>query len=198
MRGNTDEERLKNRITLINQQFTPKSTEFEKLMFRERLGKINGKFAVIHVGGSNEVESNEKYDLYVDSLSSTKSAVESGVVIGGGGSFIRSIRSLDSFKTKTTEDEAGLKIMKKALESPFRQIIINGGLSPDVVLDKVINNKSKHYGFNIKKETYVDMFKEGIINSAKADIVSLQNAVGVAQLFFTLDAAVIDDSDKID
>lgn len=170
--------------------------EDRKELYRLRVAKLNGGVAKIKVGGKTEVEMFELKDRIVDSYHSTKSALEDGVVIGGGFTLLKIQQKLlkdkKFIKTFTDDELYGFKIVVNALSYPAKQILINGGFESELILDKVLRNKNKNYGFDSLNEKYCDLIKDGIIDSARNTKIALTNAVSVAELIITTNCIVRD------
>ncbi|PAF53657.1 chaperonin GroL [Helicobacter sp. 13S00482-2] len=178
---------VKDRIAQIKTQIQATTSDYDKEKLQERLAKLSGGVAVIKVGAASEVEMKEKKDRVDDALSATKAAVEEGIVIGGGAALIRATQKIN---LKLSGDELiGYEIIKRAIKAPLAQIAMNAGYDAGVVVNEVEKNKES-FGFNASNGTYVDMFKEGIIDPLKVARVALQNAVSVSSLLLTTEATI--------
>ncbi|MDO7253138.1 chaperonin GroEL [Helicobacter cappadocius] len=178
---------VKDRIAQIKTQIQATTSDYDKEKLQERLAKLSGGVAVIKVGAASEVEMKEKKDRVDDALSATKAAVEEGIVIGGGAALIRATQKVN---LKLSGDELiGYEIIKRAIKAPLAQIAMNAGYDAGVVVNEVERNKES-FGFNASNGTYVDMFKEGIIDPLKVARVALQNAVSVSSLLLTTEATI--------
>ena len=184
--GNSSD--IKGRIKQIKAQVEESTSDYDKEKLQERLAKIAGGVAVIKVGAATEPEMKEKKARVEDALHATRAAVEEGFVAGGGVAFIRSIKKLDLLKLDE-EEMGGVKIIKKALEEPLRQIAVNAGLEGGIVLEKV-KEKKGNIGFNALTNVYEDMLKAGIIDPTKVARSALQNAASVAGLMLTTEVMI--------
>jgi len=180
---------IEGRIKQIRAQVEETTSDYDKEKLQERLAKLAGGVAVINVGAATETEMKEKKARVEDALNATRAAVEEGVVPGGGVALIRSIPALDKLKLDEREEQAGVDIVKKALEEPIRLIAENAGVEGSIVLDKVKNEKGA-FGFNAQTEEYEDLMKSGIIDPTKVVRCALQNASSVAGLLITTEALV--------
>jgi chaperonin GroEL len=177
------------RIGQIKQQIEDTTSDYDKEKLQERLAKLAGGVAVIKVGGATEVEVKEKKDRVDDALNATRAAVEEGIVPGGGVALLWASKAI---KTKGDNDdqEAGINIVRKALQSPIRQIAENAGVEGSIVVGKVLENKSASYGYDAQNDEYVDLIQKGIIDPAKVVRTALQDAASVAGLLVTTEAGV--------
>ncbi len=177
------------RIGQIKQQIEDTTSDYDKEKLQERLAKLAGGVAVIKVGGATEVEVKEKKDRVDDALNATRAAVEEGIVPGGGVALLWASKAL---KTKGDNDdqEAGINIVRKALQAPIRQIAENAGVEGSIVVGKVLDQKSASYGYDAQNDEYVDLIQKGIIDPAKVVRTALQDAASVAGLLVTTEAGV--------
>jgi chaperonin GroEL len=182
---------IEGRISQINAQVETTSSDYDKEKLLERLAKLAGGVAVIKVGAATEVEMKEKKDRVDDALHATRAAVEEGVVPGGGVALVRAISSLDKLKGDNHDQDIGITLTRRALESPLRQIAANGGSEASVVLNNVANGK-KNYGFNAATEEYGDMLKMGILDPTKVVRAALQHAASISGLMITTEAMITD------
>jgi chaperonin GroEL len=178
------------RVAQIKQQIEETTSDYDKEKLQERLAKLAGGVAVIKVGGSTEIEVKEKKDRVDDALNATRAAVEEGIVAGGGIMLLRAKKAIDRTKSDNPDIQAGINIVLRALEAPIRQIAENSGVEGSIVVGKVLESKDAEYGFDAQNETYVDMFKAGIIDPAKVVRTALQDAASVAGLLITTEAMV--------
>jgi chaperonin GroEL len=148
--------------------------------------------AVIRVGGATEVEVKEKKDRVDDALNATRAAVEEGIVPGGGVALLKASKVLDGFKGDNDDQEAGVAIVRRALQAPIRQIAENAGVEGSIVVGKVLENTSPTFGFNAQTEEYVDLVQAGVIDPAKVVRTALQDAASVAGLLITTEAAIVE------
>jgi chaperonin GroEL len=156
---------------------------------------LSGGVAVIKVGGATEVEVKEKKDRFDDSVSAAKAAVEAGIVTGGGTALIKIKKILVSLQGKNNDQDAGIKIIEKAIEEPFRQILLNAGETPDIVLANIID-KEFEYGYDASTGEYGNMFDLGVVDPTKVVKVSLSNASSIAGLLLTTDCSISNDDDE--
>jgi chaperonin GroEL len=177
------------RIGQIKQQIEDTTSDYDKEKLQERLAKLAGGVAVIKVGGATEVEVKEKKDRVDDALNATRAAVEEGIVPGGGVALLWASKAI---KTKGDNDdqEAGISIVRKALQAPIRQIAENAGVEGSIVVGKVLDQKSPSYGYDAQNDEYVDLIQKGIIDPAKVVRTALQDAASVAGLLVTTEAGV--------
>ena len=182
----------------IKQQVEETTSDYDKEKLQERLAKLAGGVAVVKVGGATEVEVKEKKDRVEDALNATRAAVEEGIVVGGGCALLYTSQDLDKVKIKGDDQKSGVEIIKKALQSPIRQITKNAGVDGSVVVGKLLEMNKPSHGYDAQTEQYVDMFKEGIIDPVKVVRTALQNAASIAGLLVTTEAMVADKPDEKD
>jgi chaperonin GroEL len=180
------------RIGQIKKQIEDTTSDYDKEKLQERLAKLAGGVAVIRVGGSTEVEVKEKKDRVDDALNATRAAVEEGIVPGGGVCLLKASKALDGFKGDNADQEAGVAIVRRALQAPIRQIAENAGVEGSIVVGKILENSSPTFGFNAQTEEYVDLIQAGIIDPAKVVRTALQDAASVAGLLITTEAAIVE------
>lgn len=187
---------VKGRIEQIKKLITDTDSDWEREKLQERLAKLSGGVAVIKVGAPTEVELKEKKHRYEDSLSATKAAVEEGVVVGGGVALLLASEALDGMKGDSEDEAQGIKLVKKALEAPIRQIASNSGYEGAVIIGKVIEDnkgkKAKTFGFNALTGKYEDLVKDGVIDPVKVTRSALQNAASVAIMVLTTEVMVVE------
>ncbi len=187
--GNGKKAEIQARIGQIKAQIEETTSDYDKEKLKERLAKMAGGVAVIHVGAPSEVEMKEKKHRVEDALNATRAAVEEGIVAGGGTALIRAAAKVD--KTKYSEEEQwGAQIIKRACEEPIRQIAFNAGLDGAIVLDRVLQNKSAAFGYNAYTDEYTDLIKDGVIDPVKVVRCALQNAASVASLMLTTETMI--------
>ena len=190
--GAGDKKAIADRVAQIKAQLAEEKSEFEKEGLQERLAKIAGGVAVIGVGAATEVEMRDRKLRIEDALSATKAAVEEGIVSGGGTAYVNVIPKVQKLVETLKDDEKlGAKIVLKALEEPVRQIAVNAGLEPAVILEKV-KSSEEGIGFNAADEEYVDMKKAGIVDPTKVSRSALQNAASIASMVLTTESIVTD------
>jgi chaperonin GroEL len=187
--GSGSKDEIEARVGQIKKQIEDTSSDYDKEKLQERLAKLAGGVAVIKVGGATEVEVKERKDRVDDALSATRAAVEEGVIPGGGASLLRAAQHID-VKGENADEQAGIDIVRRALEAPIRQIVNNAGLEGSVVVANILAKDDRAYGFNAQTEEYGDMYKMGIIDPAKVVRSALQNAASVAGLLITTEAGV--------
>jgi chaperonin GroEL len=178
------------RIGQIKAQIEDTTSDYDKEKLQERLAKLAGGVAVIKVGGSTEIEVKERKDRVDDALNATRAAVEEGIVPGGGVALLKAIKSLDGLKGVNADQDAGIAIIRRALQAPIRQIAENAGVEGSIVVGKVLENSSPTFGFNAQTEEYGDLVAAGVIDPAKVVRTALQDAASVAALMITTEAAV--------
>lgn len=192
-RGNSDA--ISARVEQIRLQSEDSTSDYDREKLQERLAKLSGGVAVIKIGAATEAEMKERKDRVDDALHATRAAVEEGVIPGGGTAYLRAISALD--KVILDEEQSfGLGILRRALEEPARQIAINAGVEPSVIVAKVLENKDFNYGYNAATESYGDLIADGILDPAKVSRVALQNAASVAALLLMTEALIIDKPKK--
>jgi len=191
-----DSEQLKERVSALRDKLSDQSLQApEREAVQRRLGRISGGVAVLRVGGSTEIELKERKDRVDDALHATQAAIEEGIVPGGGTALVRAAKGLDRLVQRDSESyNCGVRIMKNACQSPLRQIIVNAGSSPDVVLEKVRKLKG-HMGYDARSESYRDMIQAGIIDPTKVVKSSVKHAAAVACSLLSIGAAVTFDTD---
>jgi chaperonin GroEL len=188
--GAGDKKQIEARVKQIRVQIDEATSDYDKEKLQERVAKLAGGVAVIKVGAATEVEMKEKKARVEDALHATRAAVEEGIVPGGGVAFLRVKQALEGkVKADNHDQEAGVKIVMRALEEPLRIIVSNAGAEPSVVLNKVLENKG-NYGFNAQSEEFGDLVQQGVIDPTKVTRTALQNAASVAGLMLTTDAMV--------
>lgn len=180
---------IASRVKQIKAQIEETTSDYDKEKLKERLAKLAGGVAVIHVGAPTEVEMKEKKARVEDALNATRAAVEEGIVPGGGTALVRASQVLAKLET-TDEESHGVKIVKRACEEPIRQISANAGLDGSIVLDRVLSGKTNTWGFNALTEEYEDLIKAGVIDPVKVVRSALQNAVSVSSLMLTTETMI--------
>ena len=188
--GAGDKAGIEGRIAQIKRQIEDTTSDYDKEKLQERLAKLAGGVAVVRVGGSTEVEVKEKKDRVDDALNATRAAVEEGIVPGGGVALLKASAALDKLTGDNDDQNAGIAIVRRALQAPIRQISENAGVEGSIVVGKVLENKSPTFGFNAQTEEYVDLVQAGVIDPAKVVRTALQDAASVAGLLITTEAAV--------
>ena len=186
--GGGDEAQIKGRVNQIKAQMETTTSDYDREKLQERLAKLAGGVAVLYVGAASEVEMKEKKDRVDDALHATRAAVEEGIVPGGGVALVRSISSLN-FNGANLDETTGIKIVKRAIEEPLRQIVANAGGEGSVIVAKV-EEGSGDFGFNAKTDEYVNMYEAGIIDPTKVVRVALENAASVAGMLLTTECVI--------
>ena len=188
---------VKARISAIKAQIEVTTSDYDREKLQERLAKLAGGVAVINVGAATEVEMKEKKLRIEDALAATKAAVEEGIVPGGGTALLTAIPAIKELTNTLTGDEkTGAEIILKAIEEPVRQIAANAGLDGSVILNDILRNDNKYYGFDAYNNEYCDMIKAGIIDPAKVTRSALQNAASIASTLLTTESIVTDVKEK--
>ena len=190
--GAGSKKEIQARVGQIRAQIEETTSDYDKEKLQERLAKLAGGVAVIRVGGATEVEVKERKDRVDDAMHATRAAVEEGIVAGGGVALVKASGSLDNVKTENDDQKVGVNIVRKAIQSPARQIADNAGEDGSVVVGKLMESKDKNMGFNAQSGKYEDMIKAGIIDPTKVVRNALQNAASVAALMITTEAMVTD------
>jgi len=194
--GNGDSNAITSRINVIHKQIDEASSDYDREKLQERLAKLSGGVAVIKVGAATEVEMKEKKARVEDALHATRAAVAEGVVPGGGVALVRSIKNLDKISVANEDQKHGIAILRRALESPLRQIAANSGEESSVVINKVVKNQENNYGFNAATGEFGDMIGMGILDPTKVVRSALQHATSVAALVITTEAMVAEVKDE--
>lgn len=187
--GFGDAAQIEARVAEIRQQIETATSDYDKEKLQERVAKLAGGVAVIKVGAATEVEMKEKKDRVEDALHATRAAVEEGVVAGGGVALLRARAALENLHTGNADQDAGVQIVLRAVESPLRQIVANAGSEPSVVVNKVLEGKG-NYGYNAGSGEYGDMIEMGVLDPAKVTRSALQHAASIAGLMLTTDCMI--------
>jgi chaperonin GroEL len=188
--GAGEKAEIEARVGQIRQQIEETTSDYDKEKLQERVAKLAGGVAVIRVGGMTEIEVKERKDRVDDALNATRAAVQEGVVVGGGVALVQGGKVLADLKGANSDQDAGISIVRRALEAPMRQIAENAGVDGAVVAGKVRESTDKAFGFNAQTEEYGDMFKFGVIDPAKVVRTALEDAASVAGLLITTEAMV--------
>ncbi|MEJ7738661.1 MAG: chaperonin GroEL [Chitinophagaceae bacterium] len=183
------------RVNQIKAQIETTTSDYDKEKLQERLAKLSGGVAVLYVGAATEVEMKEKKDRVDDALHATRAAVEEGIVAGGGVAYIRAIASLENLKGINDDETTGIAIIKRAIEEPLRQIVVNSGIEGSIVVQK-IKEGSGDFGFNARTEIYENMFAAGVIDPTKVTRIALENAASIAGMLLTTECVVADKPKK--
>jgi len=189
--GSGEKSAIEARVNQIKAQIESTTSDYDKEKLQERLAKLAGGVAVLYVGAATEVEMKEKKDRVDDALHATRAAVEEGIVAGGGVAYIRTIEALSKLEGENADESTGMKIVRRALEEPLRQIVANAGGEGSVVVQKVFEGKGD-FGYNARTETFEDLFKAGVIDPTKVTRVALENAGSIAGMLLTTECVVSD------
>jgi chaperonin GroEL len=189
--GKGTKENITARVNQIKAQIESTTSDYDREKLQERLAKLSGGVAVLYVGAATEVEMKEKKDRVDDALHATRAAVEEGIVPGGGVAYIRAIESLDKLKGANEDETTGIQIVKRAIEEPLRQIVINSGIEGSIVVQKIKEGKAD-YGFNARTEVYENLFAAGVIDPTKVSRVALENAASIASMLLTTECVIAD------
>lgn len=193
--GAGDKDAIKGRVAQIKNEIAASTSSYDKEKLQERLAKMAGGVAVLYVGANSEVEMKEKKDRVDDALCATRAAMEEGVVVGGGTTYIRAQEALKDLKGENQDEQTGINIVYRAIEEPLRQIIANAGGEGAVVVDNVRQGKGD-YGYNARKDVYEDLRAAGVIDPAKVSRVALENAASIAGMFLTTECLIVDKAEE--
>ena len=189
--GHGQKENIKDRVAQIKNEIANTKSSYDKEKLQERLAKLAGGVAVLYVGANSEVEMKEKKDRVDDALCATRAAIDEGVVVGGGTTYIRAQEALKDLKGDNADEQTGINIVCRAIEEPLRQIVANAGGEGAVVVNKVREGKGD-YGYNARKDVYEDLRAAGVIDPAKVARVALENAASIAGMFLTTECLIVD------
>ena len=189
--GGGDKELIKERCNQIKAQIKTTTSDYDKEKLQERLAKLSGGVAVLYVGAASEVEMKEKKDRVDDALCATRAAIEEGIVPGGGVAYIRAIESLEGLKGDNDDEQTGIEIIKRAIEEPLRQIVVNAGKEGAVVVQKVREGKGD-FGYNARLDRYENLHAAGVVDPAKVARVALENAASIAGMFLTTECVIVE------
>jgi chaperonin GroEL len=187
--GAGDQEKIKARVKTIQVQIEESTSDYDKEKLQERVAKLSGGVAVIKIGAATEVEMKEKKDRVDDALHATRAAVEEGIVPGGGVALLRARSTMPTLKGDNDDQDAGIRIVLRAIEEPLRAIVKNAGEEPSVVVSKVLEGKG-NFGYNAASGEYADLVETGVVDPTKVTRTALQNAASIAGLILTTDATV--------
>ena len=191
VKGAGHKELIADRIAQIKNEIANTTSSYDKEKLQERLAKMAGGVAVLYVGANSEVEMKEKKDRVDDALCATRAAIEEGVVVGGGTTYIRALEALKNVKGENADEQTGVNIVERAIEEPLRQIVRNAGGEGAVVVQKVREGEGD-YGYNARKDAYEDLRAAGVIDPAKVERVALENAASIAGMFLTTECLIVD------
>ncbi len=191
--GNKDA--IAQRVAMIKAQIEQTTSDYDREKLQERLAKLAGGVAVLHIGAPSEVEMKEKKDRVDDALSATRAAIAEGIVPGGGVAYIRCLADLDALKGDNDDEQTGIEIVRRAIEEPLRQIAQNAGVEGAVVVQKVSEGKDD-FGYNARTDTYEPMYAAGVIDPAKVTRVALENAASIAGMFLTTECVIAEKKEE--
>ena len=189
--GAGDKQLISDRIAQIKNEIANTTSSYDKEKLQERLAKLSGGVAVLYVGANSEVEMKEKKDRVDDALCATRAAIEEGVVVGGGTTYIRAQEALKDLKGDNADEQTGINIVARAIEEPLRQIVTNAGGEGAVVVQKVREGEGD-FGYNARTDCYEDLRQKGVIDPAKVARVALENAASIAGMFLTTECLIVD------
>ena len=188
-------ENIAARVAQIKAQIASTTSDYDKEKLQERLAKLAGGVAVLHIGAPSEVEMKEKKDRVDDALSATRAAIAEGIVPGGGVAYIRATEKLEGVRGANDDETTGILIVKRAIEEPLRQIVFNAGEEGSVIVNKVREGKAD-FGYNARTGVYEDLFAAGVIDPAKVTRVALENAASIAGMFLTTECVIADKKEE--
>ena len=189
--GHGDKQLIADRVAQIKNEIANSTSDYDKEKLQERLAKLAGGVAVLYVGAPSEVEMKEKKDRVDDALCATRAAIEEGIIPGGGVAYIRAQKALDALTGANADEQTGIRIVRRAIEEPLRQIVENAGLEGSVVVNEVRSGEGD-YGYNAREDKYESMKAAGIIDPAKVTRVALENAASIAGMFLTTECVICD------
>ena len=189
--GKGQKENIDARVKQIKMQIENTTSDYDREKLQERLAKLAGGVAVIHVGAASEVEMKERKDRFDDALHATRAAIEEGIIPGGGVAYLRATETINDLKGENEDQTTGVAIIRRALEEPLRQIVANAGLEGSVIVQKVKEGKGD-FGFNARTEKYENLFSSGVIDPTKVARVALENAASVAGMLLTTECLLAD------
>jgi len=193
--GAGDKEMIQARINQIKQQISTTTSDYDREKLQERLAKLAGGVAVLYIGAASEVEMKEKKDRVDDALHATRAAIEEGIIPGGGVAYLRAIPLLDKLKGDNDDQNTGIDIVKRAIEEPLRQIVINAGLEGAVIVPKV-REGNDDFGYNAHTDKFEHLLKAGVIDPVKVARIALENAASIAGMFLTTEAVIVEEKEE--
>ena len=193
--GSGDKEAIAQRVAQIKAQIETTKSDYDREKLQERLAKLAGGVAVLHIGAPSEVEMKEKKDRVDDALSATRAAIAEGIVPGGGVAYIRCVDKLENVKGENDDETTGIAIIKRAIEEPLRQIVANAGLEGAVIIQKIKESEGD-YGYNARTGNYENLFATGVIDPAKVTRVALENAASIAGMFLTTECVIAEKKEE--
>jgi chaperonin GroEL len=192
--GGGDASNIASRVAQIKKQIETTTSDYDREKLQERLAKLSGGVAVLYVGASSEVEMKEKKDRVDDALHATRAAVEEGIVPGGGVAYLRAIEVLEGMVGDNEDETTGIEIVKRAIEEPTRQIVLNAGLEGAVIVQKIKEGKGD-FGYNARLDVFQKLFEGGVIDPAKVTRVALENAASIAGMFLTTECVLVEEKE---
>jgi chaperonin GroEL len=195
--GKGEKKDITARVNQIKAQIETTTSDYDKEKLQERLAKLSGGVAVLYIGAATEMEMKEKKDRVDDALHATRAAVEEGIVPGGGVAYIRAIESLEGLKGLNDDETTGVQIVRRAVEEPLRQIVVNSGIEGSIVVQK-IKEGTADFGFNARTEVYENLFAAGVIDPTKVARIALENAASIAGMLLTTECVISDKPKKED
>ena len=193
--GAGDKDAIAARVAQIKLQIENTTSDYDREKLQERLAKLAGGVAVLHIGAPSEVEMKEKKDRVDDALSATRAAIAEGIVPGGGVAYIRCVAKLEDLKGENDDETTGIQIVKRAIEEPLRQIVANAGVEGAVVVQKVKDGEGD-FGYNARKGVYENLLAAGVIDPAKVTRVALENAASIAGMFLTTECVIAEKKEE--
>jgi chaperonin GroEL len=193
--GAGSKEAIASRVAQIKAQIETTTSDYDREKLQERLAKLAGGVAVLYVGAASEVEMKEKKDRVDDALSATRAAIEEGIVPGGGVAYIRAIAALEGLKGENEDETTGIEIIKRAIEEPLRQIVVNAGKEGAVIVQKVKEGKDD-YGYNARTDVYEALYAAGVIDPAKVARIALENAASIAGMLLTTESVIVEKKEE--
>ena len=193
--GSGDKEAIAQRVAQIKAQIETTKSDYDREKLQERLAKLAGGVAVLHIGAPSEVEMKEKKDRVDDALSATRAAIAEGIVPGGGVAYIRCVDKLENVKGENDDETTGIAIIKRAIEEPLLQIVANAGLEGAVIIQKIKESEGD-YGYNARTGNYENLFATGVIDPAKVTRVALENAASIAGMFLTTECVIAEKKEE--
>ena len=193
--GKGEKKDITARVNQIKAQIETTTSDYDKEKLQERLAKLSGGVAVLYIGAATEVEMKEKKDRVDDALHATRAAVEEGIIPGGGVAYVRAIESLEKLKGLNEDETTGIQIVRRAVEEPLRQIVVNSGIEGSIVVQKIKEGKGD-FGFNARTEVYENLFAAGVIDPTKVARIALENAASIAGMLLTTECVISDKPKK--
>jgi len=193
--GSGDKKNIDAAVAQIKEQLKTTTSDYDKEKLQERLAKLSGGVAIVYVGASSEIELNVKKDIVDDALNATRAAMEEGIVPGGGVAYLRCLKELANIQDSNDDERVGIEIFRKALEEPLKQILINAGLEPSEIVQKVKAGEND-FGFNAKTEKFENLLESGIIDPVKVSRLALEYAASVAGMFITTECVIVKKPEK--